>query len=378
MNSPRTKARRTVAVVASLVFLVTGLSIAATSATARTLLREAAGPILSTGPHGEKAYPATKINLTAAQLAKVKSLHATAAIALHSGGNDWSTAQVAGLKHEFGLLGIKVVGVTDAHFEANTQVGDIQTLMAKKPSIIVSIPVDPVATASAYKKAAAAGIKLVFMDNVPNGMVAGKDYVSDVSADNYGNGVASAKLLAQAIHGKGTIGLIYHEADFFVTKQRYEGFKATISKYPGIKIVSEKGVPGPNFASQAETAATAMLTRYPSLTAIWGVWDVPATGILSAARASGHPNLVVATEDLGLDDAVPLAAKQMICCVGAQRPFDQGVAEAKLGALALLGAKTPPYVAVPALPVSHANVLQAWRTVYHAAPPKSLVKAFKK
>jgi ribose transport system substrate-binding protein len=338
----------------------------------------AATPILSTGPHGEKAYPATKVNLTAGEIAKVKSLHATAAIALHYGGNDWSTAQVAGLKHEFGVLGIKVVGVTDAHFEANQQVSDIQTLMTKKPSIIVSIPVDPVATASAYKKAAQAGIKLVFMDNVPNGMVAGKDYVSDVSADNYGNGVASAKLLAQAIHGKGTIGLVYHEADFFVTKQRYEGFKNTIKKYPGIKIVSEKGVPGPNFASQAETAAAAMLTRYPSLTAIWGVWDVPATGILSAARAAGRTNLVVATEDLGLDDAVPLAAKQMICCIGAQRPFDQGVAEAKLGAYALIGKKAPSYVAVPSLPVSHANVLQAWRTVYHAAPPKSLVKAFKK
>jgi ribose transport system substrate-binding protein len=338
----------------------------------------AASPILSTGPHGEKAYPATKVTLTSAEIAKVKAMHATAAIALHYGGNDWSTAQVTGLKHEFAALGIKVVGVTDAHFQANTQVGDIQTLMTKKPNIIVSIPVDPVATASAFKKAAKAGIKLVFMDNTPNGLVAGKDYVSDVSADNYGNGVASAKLLAAELHGKGTIGLIYHEADFFVTKQRYEGFKNTIKKYSGIKIVSEKGVPGPNFASQAETAATAMLTRYPDLTAIWGVWDVPATGILSAARATGHPNLVIATEDLGLDDAVPLASKQMVCCIGAQRPFDQGVAEARLAAYALIGKKAPAYVAVPALPVSHANVLQAWKTVYHAAPPKSLTKAYKK
>jgi ribose transport system substrate-binding protein len=377
MTTPR-KTPRSVVAITLLAVAAALVAAAAASATTRALLRAATAPILSTGPHGEKAYPATKINLTAAQLAKVKSLHATAAIALHYGGNDWSTAQVAGLKHEFGVLGIKLVGVTDAHFEANTQVGDIQTLMAKKPSILVSIPVDPVATASAYKAAAKAGAKLVFMDNVPNGMVAGKDYVSDVSADNYGNGVASAKLLAAAIHGKGTIGLVYHEADFFVTKQRYEGFKAEIAKFPGIKIVSEKGVPGPNFASQAETAATAMLTRYPSLTAIWGVWDVPATGILSAARATGHPNLVVATEDLGLDDAVPLAAKQMICCIGAQRPFDQGVAEAKLGALSLLGVKTPAYVAVPALSVDHANVLQAWRIVFHAPPPASLVKAFKK
>ena len=75
---------------------------------------------------------------------------------------------------------------------------------------------------------------------------------------------------------------------------------------------------------------------------MWGVWDVPATGILSAAKAAGRSDLVVATEDLGLDDAVPLAAKQNICCIGAQRPFDQGVTEAKLAAYGLLGQEGSP------------------------------------
>jgi len=338
----------------------------------------AASPIQSRGPHGEKGVLATTIKLSASEVAKVKAMHASAAIALHYGGNDWSTAQVSGLKHEFAALGIKVIGVTDAKFDANTQVSDIQTLLAKKPSIIVSIPVDPVATAKAYKQAAAAGVKLVFMDNVPSGMTAGKDYISDVSADNFGNGVVSARLLAKQLGGKGTVGLVFHQADFFVTHQRYAGFKATIAKYPGIKIVSEKGIPGPNFAAQAQTAASAMLTRYPDLTAIWAVWDVPATGVIAAAKSAGRSDLVVATEDLGLDDAVPLAQKSMVCCVGAQRPFDQGVAEARLAAYGLLGKKAPAYVVAPALPVSHANVLQAWQTVYHAKPPKSLSGAYKK
>ena len=61
------------------------------------------------------------------------------------------------------------------------------------------------------------------MDNVPKGFVAGKDYVSSVSADNYGNGVAAAHLMAKALGGKGDIGLVFHAADFFVTHQRYEG-----------------------------------------------------------------------------------------------------------------------------------------------------------
>ncbi len=72
------------------------------------------------------------------------------------------------------------------------------------------------------------------MDNVPPGMTAGKDYVSVVSADNYGNGVASAHLMAKALGGEGKIGLVFHAADFFVTSQRYDAFKATIAEnYPG-------------------------------------------------------------------------------------------------------------------------------------------------
>ena len=333
---------------------------------------------LSTGPNGEKAAAASSVTLTPSELAKVKAMHATAAIALHYGGNDWSTAQVAGLTHEFGVLGIKLIAVTDAHFVASQQVSDIETLITRKPNIIVSIPVDPVATAAAYMKAYKAGIKLVFMDNVPQGFKAGVEYISDVSADNYGNGIASAKLLGAALHGKGTLGVVYYSANFFVTHERYLGFVNTIKKdYPGIKIVAQQGIPGPNFPSEAETAANAILTRYPTLTAMWGVWDVPTTGILSAAKADGRTNLVVATEDLGLDDAIPLAEKQNICCIGAQRPFDQGVTEAKLAAYGLLGKKAPAYVALPSLPVNHANVLQSWQTVYHAPAPASLKKAYK-
>jgi ribose transport system substrate-binding protein len=339
----------------------------------------AAGPVLSRGPHGEKPSPASSVKLTAAELAKVKGMHATAAIVLHYGGNDWSTAQVSGLNFEFKKLGIKVIATTDANFKPDKQVSDIETVLVKKPSIIVSIPTDPVATAAAYMKAAKQGVKLVFMDNVPNGMKAGKDYIGVVSADNYGNGVASAKLLCTKLGGKGTIGTIYHAADFFVTKQRYQGFKSTITKScPGVKIVDEKGIAGPDFAGDAEKAANAMLTKHQNLNAIWAVWDVPAEGVMSAARGGGRTNLDIATEDLGKNVAVALAQNSLVTGLGAQRPFDQGVTEALLGAYGLLGKKAPVYVALPALPVTHANVLQAWQQVYHAKAPAAVQSAYKK
>jgi ribose transport system substrate-binding protein len=118
-----------------------------------------------------------------------------------------------------------------------------------------------------------------------------------------------------------------------------------------------------------------MLTQFPDLNAIWGVWDVPSEGIVDAARTSGRSNLVITTCDLGLNVAVDIAKDQFVYGLGAQRPFDQGVAEAMLAGYGLLGKAAPPYVALNSLAVTKDNVLQAWQTVYHHAPPPSLASA---
>lgn len=111
-------------------------------------------------------------------------------------------------------MGIEIVAMTNAEFKWKKQVADIESILDKKPDILVSIPVDPELTANVYQKAAQAGVKLVFMDNIPNGLQHGKDYVSIVSADNYGNGIESANIMAEKLDRKGKVGIIYHEADF--------------------------------------------------------------------------------------------------------------------------------------------------------------------
>jgi ribose transport system substrate-binding protein len=383
----KSKFRSTIAVGAFALALATaGCSAATTSSSSEDpgvskqvdeALAAMEGKVLSKGPNGETAESADVAALTDAEITEVKAMNATAAIVMHYGGNDWANAQIAGLKAQFAKMGIEVVAVTDANFKPDKQVSDLETVMVKKPDIIVSIPTDPVATASAFKAAADAGTKLVFMDNVPQGLEAGKDYVSVVSADNYGNGVVSAHLMAKALGGKGEIGLIFHEADFFVTKQRYEGFKTTIeSDYPDIKIVDEKGIAGPDFAGDAQSAANAMMTENPDLAGIWAVWDVPAEGVMAAARASGRTDLKLATQDLGTNAAIALAKGELVVGLGAQRPFDQGVTEALLAAGALLGKEQPAYVALSALPVQHDNVLDAWKQVYHADAPSDLADSF--
>lgn len=334
------------------------------------------GKVLSTGPYGEKPTPADEIKLSDAELEEIKGMNATAAIVMHYGGDDWSRAQIDALQTRFGEMGIEVISTTDADFDPGKQVSDIETVLAENPDIIVSIPTDPVATADAYRKAREQGVELVFMDNVPDGFEQGRDYTSVVSADNYGNGVAAAHLMASNIGGEGKVGAIFHAADFFVTQQRYEAFQKTIKEeYPDIEIVADQGIAGPDFAGQAEEAASAMLTKNADLDGIWAVWDVPAEGVLAAARNSGRTDLNVTTIDLGTTMAIELASGGIVKGLGSQRPYDQGVAEANLAGYALLDKEAPPYVALPALPVTGENVLDAWKEVYNQEPPEQVKEA---
>lgn len=330
--------------------------------------------ILSTGPHGEVAVSAKTLQLSLKDLKRLKEKNYKAAISMHYTGNDWSRSQVEGLKTTFAKMGIEVIAVTDAQFNWEKQVTDLETILDKKPDIIVSIPVNPISTARAYQHAVHSGVKLVFMDNIPIDLQPGKDYVSVVSADNYGNGIEAAHIMGEKLCGKGKIGVIYHAPDFFATKQRTEAFEKTIKEeYPEIQIAARSGIDSPN---EGEKAASAILSKHPDLNGIFVVWDVPAQGALAAARKAGRDDLVITTIDLGINTGLEISKDGPIKGLGAQLPFQQGVAEAILAGYALVGKEAPTYVAVPSLRVTKENILDAWKLVYNQEAPDAIQKYF--
>lgn len=345
----------------------------ATEATAPEESTEAtSSEIKSTGPNGETAVLATELSLTDEEIAQIQEGNYTAAISFHYGGNDWSSAQQKGLEDTFKKLGIEITAITDANFSAEKQVSDLETIMAKKPDILVSIPTDATSTANAYQRVADSGTKIVFMDNVPSGFSAGENYVSCVSADNYGNGLIAADLIGEALGGKGKIGIIYYDVDFFVTNQRLEAFeKEMAEKYPEIEVVSKMGFQDEN---GCDVVADAMITQNPNIEAMFVHWDIPCEGALSALRAAGRDDILLSTIDLGNNIAKEIAEGNVLG-LGAQLPYDQGVAEATLAAYALLGKEAPAYVAVPAKRVEKSNLLQAYQDVYHAEAPDTVKNA---
>jgi ribose transport system substrate-binding protein len=326
----------------------------------------------TTGPKGEPATLASEISLDENEVAQVREGGYSAAFVWHT-SSDWINAVSAGAEDEFERLGIEVIATTDAQFDPARQRSDVETVMARNPDIIFSLPVDPVVSAQAFRPAVREGVELVFLDNIPDGYEQGEDYIATVTGDLYQMGKQAADALAKAIGEEGTIAYIFHDADFYVTNQRDQAFKSTIENdYPNIEIVDEAGIADP---ARAEQIAQALLLRNPDLDGIYVTWAEPAEGVLSALRSQGNEDTKVVTLDISEPIALDMVRGGNVAAIAADKPYEIGQTMARVAAYGLLGKEAPPYIVASALTITEENVVEGYRESLNREPPESILQA---
>lgn len=329
--------------------------------------------IVGQGPNGEQASSTDALRITDAEAAKIRAGHFKVGITMQTVNLDWSQLQVQGVTATLNKYGVEVTGVASAEYQVDKQIADIENTIQNHPNGIISIPVDGTATAATYRKVSQAGIKLVFMDNVPPDMKHPEQYAAMVSADSQGNAYIAAKVLASCIPQGGTAGLINFGVDYFSTNQRTKGVKDWLARNrPDIKI-KQTDFTDPSKVSQI---AGDFLTANPDVKGVFAVWDQPALDALSAMRSQGIA-VPITTVDLGLQSAIEIAKGGPLKATGSQRPYDQGVAEAEAMMKALIGETVPAWIGVQSLPVAQGNVLEGYRTVFKKDAPAELADACK-
>jgi ribose transport system substrate-binding protein len=328
------------------------------------------------GPNGEKPTPTSALRLTASEVAKVRAGHHTAALVWHQ-NSDFISAVTAGVRDELDQLGIKVIAQTSADFDAAKQKGDVETVEAKKPSVLLTLPVDSVVTASAYRAAAKQGTKIVLLSIVPQGMRYGRDYVDLVTDDLFQMGKRAADALAAAVGGKGKIAYFFHDANHYVTNERDRAFLKTITgAYPNIKVAVKRGIADPN---QAADQANAVLLQNPDLAGAYVTFaQPPGEGVLAALRANGNTSTKIVTLDLDEPLALDMAKRGNTVALIADRAYELGRAMAKSAGYGLLGKRAPAFVVAPALTITRSNLVQGYRESLNRTPPASVTKALGK
>jgi ribose transport system substrate-binding protein len=325
------------------------------------------------GPNGEQATATSALELTSGEVAEVRAGHHTAAFVWHE-NSDFTTAVTAGARHEFEQLGIEVIAETSANFDAAKQKADIETVEARKPSVLLTLPVERVLTASAYRAVARQGTKIVLLSNVPQGMEYGRDYVDVVTDDLFQMGKRAADALAAAVGDQGTVAYFFRDADSYVANQRDQAFLKTITgNYPNVKVVVKQGIADPN---RAQDEANAILLKNPRLSGVYVTFSQPpGEGVLAALRANGNTTTKLVSLDLDEPLALDMAKGGNTFALIADRAYEIGRAMAKSAAYGLLGKRAPPFVVVPAMTITKSNLVQGYRESLHRNPPASVMKA---
>ena len=327
--------------------------------------------IAGLGPHGERAAPPGRLSLSEADAAIALGRRFSVAVVLHTATSDWSKQQLAGIVTTLGQYSAAVVEVVDCGFDSANQIAALERLSGEGLDAIISIPIGNTTVADAHRGVSRAGTKLVLMDNAPSGLIPGKEYVSVVSADNFGLGQIGAQLLSSHVPKGATVGIVAYGVDFFATQEREIAFRKWMgSERPDVVMKQVK------FANvdQVFTVVDAFLEASPDIRALFAVWDVPAMQAVAALRKRSQ-RLPMATVDLGNEAAIELAGNGLIKGIGAQKPYDLGTAVATATILSLVGHQLPPWIALPGLAVTQENVVEAYQVVWHSPAPPDLIKA---
>lgn len=327
--------------------------------------------ITGLGPHGERAAPPSRVNLDPEGMEAARQRHFSVAVVLHTADSDWSRQQLAGISSTLGTCGTIVSEVVDCAFNADRQIRALKRLREGPVDAIISIPVANTVVAEAHAAILQAGKCLVLNDNVPTGLLPGRDYNSLVSADNFGLGLTGAELLSPHVEVGREIGLLTFGVDFYATNEREIAFGRWMkSNRPDLSVRTRR------FRSLEEVRQVTeeLLADHPDLAGLFVVWDTPALGVLELLRARNQP-MPLTTVDLGREAAIELATGRIIVGIAAQQPYKQGVAVAQAVILSLLKRPVPSWVALPGISVTPEIVVESYQRVWSAAAPSEILLA---
>lgn len=225
-------------------------------------------------------------------------------------------------------LGVDVVTQVPPTWGVDIQTPILDSMVARGDlNYIVTAPTDKDQMVGPLKAAVDAGIKVITVDtflgdgDYVNGPV--KFPISYIGSDNTEGGRISARGLAKAIGGKGTVYINSTNPNVSSVEGREKGFKELMEKeFPNIKVLGpDYNLDDPNKATQ-QTAA--VLEREPGLGGVFGTNVFSAQGAGAAvvnAGLGGHVQ-VVAYDATKL--AIELLNKGVVTLVLAQKPYDMG------------------------------------------------------
>jgi ribose transport system substrate-binding protein len=243
-------------------------------------------------------------------------------------------------------LGIEVVTQIPPTWGVAVQTPLLNAMIARGDlNYIITAPTDKEQMVAPLQAALDAGIKVITVDtflgdgDYVNGPV--KFPISYIGSDNVEGGRISARGLAKAIGGKGSVYINSTNPNVSSVEGREQGFKEVMAKeFPNIKVL------GPDYNLDDQNKATqqtaAILEQHPDLAGVFGTNVFSAQGAGAAVVNAGLGGKVQVVAYDATKAAIESLNKGDVSLVLAQKPFDMGYLAVEFAAADAAGVTSLP------------------------------------
>lgn len=225
-------------------------------------------------------------------------------------------------------LGVEVVTQIPPTWGVEAQTPLLDALIARGDlDYIITAPVEKDQMVTPLQHAVDAGIQIITVDT----FLGDGDYVNGpvtfpiayIGSDNVEGGRISARGLAAAIGGKGTVYINSTNPNVSSVQGREQGFAEVMkNEFPDIKVV------GPDYnlddLNTAQQQTAAILEQNPDIAGVFGTNVFSAQGAGTAVQNAGLGGTVQVVAYDATKDAIELMNNGVVSLVLAQKPFDMG------------------------------------------------------
>lgn len=223
------------------------------------------------------------------------------------------------------------ITVLNAKEDPLVQIQQIQEMIGKQVDAVCLVPMKTEPLVSGVQALNRAGIPVILVNRE---VAAGCDYVCFTGTDTYDGAVTSAKILMEAIGGKGGIAELHQHLGTGPELARSKALRDVMKDYPDVNVLAR--VPHEGDRAKAVKEMQTLLEKFPELKGVYAHGDPYAIAAAEACRQAGRNDIAIVGMG-GSQEAIDAIKQGLITGTSFQQPEEEGRSAVRLAVRHLNG-----------------------------------------
>lgn len=256
-----------------------------------------------------------------------------------------------GVRDEARKLGVDVT-ILNATEDPVLQIEQIKEIIAKRVDVVCLVPMK--------KEPLVRGVQMLNRSNIPVIIVNREigencEYICYTGTDTYAGAVTSAKILAEAMGGKGQLVEFHQHLGTGPEVARSNALRDVLKDYPDIKPIAR--IPHRGERDIVKTEMQTLLQKYPNLSGVYAHGDNFAIAAAQVCQKTGRTNVKIVGMG-GSKEAIEAIKQGLLTGTSYQQPEEEGRSAIRLAVKYLQGEKLDKAYPVSCPPITKENADQ--------------------